>query len=364
MDPVSYSAPASTNQTLAMPGGGYLSVSWSDANAWSSGIDSTSGTNVPPGFDEVIWGYLDDTSPGWTVTISGFRSVASSFTLQAIAASDSASGLGNINLFTNQVTADTVNFTNDPSQFIQVGGGGWGTSTVSIVFNTLAGNDSVTLRGVGRNGSIRNTLAGLILNDTGPASNPPLIESNPQAPTNTIFTGQSFSLTAAASGSLPLSYQWRFNGVPVSGATTTLFTKTGVTVGDSGNYDVVVTNTFGSVTSLVAAVTISPVAQPQITRVALSTGGRAKSNFLSLQSLLPWSTWPATMPKSPLLENPEMQHLPSWHRETSSWWSQSRLILPSHSSCPLGGTCSPQPAKPCPEAPLASSAGSSSGARP
>jgi hypothetical protein len=270
MDPVSYSAPASTNQTLAMPGGGYLSVSWSDANAWSSGIDSTLATNVPAGFDEVIWGYLDDSSPGWTVTISGFRSVASSFTLQAIGASDSASGLGNINLFTNQVTADTVNFTNDPSQFIQVGGAGWGTSTVSIAFNTLDGNDSVTLRGVGRNGSIRNTLAGLFLNYTGPASNPPLIESNPQAPTNTIFTGQSFSLTAAASGSLPLSYQWRFNGAPVSGATTTLFTKSGVSTGDSGNYDVVVTNTFGSVTSLAAAVTISPVAQPQIVQAPVS----------------------------------------------------------------------------------------------
>ncbi|HWX22817.1 MAG TPA: LamG-like jellyroll fold domain-containing protein [Candidatus Binatia bacterium] len=270
MVPIPVDAPSATNQSLALFTGASLSVSWKAQNAWVSGIDSTSGTNVPPGFDEVIWGYLDDTSPGWTVTISGLRSVASSFTLQLISASDSTTGFGNINVLTNHVLADSLNFTNDPSQFIPVGGAGWGTSTVSIVFATLGGNDSVTLQGVGRNGTIRNTLAGILLNYSSPASNPPLIESNPQAPTNLVFTGQSFSLGAAASGSLPLSYQWRYNTAPIPGATGTTFSKSGVTTNDSGNYDVVVTNTFGSVTSQVAAVTVSPVAQPQITQGPLS----------------------------------------------------------------------------------------------
>jgi hypothetical protein len=271
MAPIPTGNPSSTNQTLSLPGGGSLLVSWQAANAWTSGIGAdATGTNVPPGMDEVVWGYLDDPSPGWTVTISELRGVASSFTLQAIAASDSTTGFGNINLSTNQVVVDTLNFTNDPSQFTQVGGGGWGTSTVSVAFSTLAGNDSITLRGVGRSGSIRDTLAGVILSYATPANNPPLIQSNPKPPTNTVFTGQSFSLSASASGSSPLSFHWRYNGTPIAGATATTYTKTGVTTNDSGNYDVVVTNAYGSATSLVAAVTISAVAQPQIVQAPLS----------------------------------------------------------------------------------------------
>jgi Immunoglobulin I-set domain len=271
MDAVSTGATARTNQTITLPGGGTLLLSWSAENAWTSGIgaDST-GTNVPPGIDEVVWGYLDDTSPGWSLTISGFRSAVSSFTLQAIAASDNATGFGNIELLTNQVIADVINFTNDPSQFIPAAGAGWGTSTVSITFATLAGNDSITLHGIGRSGSIRNTLAGLLLNYSTPANNPPLVESQPQAPTNTVFVGQSFSLSVTASGSLPLSYQWRKDGAAIGGATDSVLPRTDVTTADSGGYDVVVTNNFGSVTSQVATISISSATQPQVVQAPVS----------------------------------------------------------------------------------------------
>ncbi|HXU79651.1 MAG TPA: hypothetical protein VN794_23925, partial [Methylomirabilota bacterium] len=175
MLPVSTGAPAKNSQVLSLPGGKSLLVSWSQANSWTSGIDADStGTNVPPGIDEVLWGYLDDPSPGFSVTLSGLRSFCSDYTLQTIAASDGASGFANVQL-QNLLGTQSINYTNDPAQFFPVGGAGWATSTVSSAFVTLNGNDSVTIKGDGRNGSVRSTLAGIILSYTPGGANPPLI---------------------------------------------------------------------------------------------------------------------------------------------------------------------------------------------
>ena len=77
-------------------------------------------------------------------------------------------------------------------------------------------------------------------------------------PTNLAFcAGLPATLVAAADGENPLSYQWYFNGsTPIAGGTnaTLSFTFAAVNV---GNYTVVVTNGVGSITSSVAAVSIS-----------------------------------------------------------------------------------------------------------
>src|SRR6185503_16953813 len=80
--------------------------------------------------------------------------------------------------------------------------------------------------------------------------------------------------TVAASGSQPLSYQWTFGSGAIGGATTALFSKTNVQASDAGNYQVIVTNTLGSVTSAVAILTVtnqppSITNQPQSQTVAL-----------------------------------------------------------------------------------------------
>lgn len=68
----------------------------------------------------------------------------------------------------------------------------------------------------------------------------------------------SVSTRVTATGTLPLSYQWRFNGVPIPGKTTYFITLTSVQLADAGNYDVVVTNVGGSITSQVATLTVDP----------------------------------------------------------------------------------------------------------
>jgi hypothetical protein len=60
---------------------------------------------------------------------------------------------------------------------------------------------------------------------------------------------QKLKLAVTADGSPPLSFQWRKNGQPIAGATGALFTIEKVNVEDAGNYDCVVKNSAGAMTS-------------------------------------------------------------------------------------------------------------------
>ncbi|MEB3322003.1 MAG: LamG-like jellyroll fold domain-containing protein, partial [Synechococcaceae cyanobacterium] len=77
-------------------------------------------------------------------------------------------------------------------------------------------------------------------------------------------------LNVVASGSPTLTYQWRQDGSNIPNATNTSYAVGSSVVGDSGDYDVIVTNPYGSVTSVVAAVTITPLNPPQITQAPAS----------------------------------------------------------------------------------------------
>jgi hypothetical protein len=83
---------------------------------------------------------------------------------------------------------------------------------------------------------------------------PPAITTPPQ--TQTAVKGQTPIVTVIASGSTPFTYQWRFNGSPLSGATNAMLALSNVQSNQAGNYDVVVNNPAGSVTSSVAVLTV------------------------------------------------------------------------------------------------------------
>jgi hypothetical protein len=70
-----------------------------------------------------------------------------------------------------------------------------------------------------------------------------------------------------ASGTSPLSYQWRKNGLSISGATSASYTTTAETTSDNGAlFSVLVSNSAGSVTSSSATLTVNPdPAAPTIT---------------------------------------------------------------------------------------------------
>lgn len=90
-----------------------------------------------------------------------------------------------------------------------------------------------------------------------------------QQPTNVIVTlGGSAAFAVTATGGAPLAYQWRQAGTNLPGATSTSLTIAAASAASAGNYTVVVSNPGGSVTSVVATLTV--VSSPVITTQPLS----------------------------------------------------------------------------------------------
>ena len=85
--------------------------------------------------------------------------------------------------------------------------------------------------------------------------NPPAITSQPH--NRIVLWGQNAPFNVIASGTAPLVYQWQFNGANISGETATNYTRWNVQPPDLGNYDVVVSNSLGSVTSTLASLTVA-----------------------------------------------------------------------------------------------------------
>jgi len=97
------------------------------------------------------------------------------------------------------------------------------------------------------------TSANAVLTVSVPAT-PPAITTGPQS--QTVIAGQSATFSVVASGTTPLSYQWRFNGASIAGATASSYTRPSVQTGDAGSYSVVVTNNHGTVTSSAATLAV------------------------------------------------------------------------------------------------------------
>ena len=86
-------------------------------------------------------------------------------------------------------------------------------------------------------------------------SAPPSIDTQPQD--MFVDLGGSATFLVGATGSKPLTYQWRLNGSNIAGSDTNRLTLANVENSDFGDYDVVVANSLGSVTSLVARLSLS-----------------------------------------------------------------------------------------------------------
>ena len=83
---------------------------------------------------------------------------------------------------------------------------------------------------------------------------PPVITSQPA--NDRVKSGQSASFSVTATGTAPLAYQWRFNGVNIPGATSSTFTILAAQKSDAGNYSVFISNVAGSVASSDATLTV------------------------------------------------------------------------------------------------------------
>ncbi len=105
---------------------------------------------------------------------------------------------------------------------------------------------------------------GVIRFTRGPAPTSPVITIHPQSQTVTV--GGTVTFTVLATGTPPLSYQWRWDGQPLAGQTGSVLTLANVQASAAGSYTVVVSNSAGQATSNPAVLTVNPAAQaPAIT---------------------------------------------------------------------------------------------------
>ncbi len=244
-----------TNGLHALPSGS-LSITWSATAANTSGVGDASnggsyGGNHPHrGDQEVLYGFLRDdvfiyTNPNntipYSVQISGLKSVFTSgpYVIELIATTDSGTA------FTNAIVtapSGTQNLTYTAMQGnLGILGG---LSTVS----TPLSDDSITISGApalkdGNTNDLASTIAGIILTQG------PVITKAASAPVAPVISGSSVNLGVTAIGVPPLSYQWRLNGSAIPGATSPSYTVASLVPTNSGFYDVVVANAYGSATN-------------------------------------------------------------------------------------------------------------------
>jgi uncharacterized repeat protein (TIGR01451 family) len=104
---------------------------------------------------------------------------------------------------------------------------------------------------------------------------PPAIVTQPAD--QAIAVGGMATFSAGAIGTLPLSYQWRFNGTNLVGATTNVLVITNAQLSNAGSYAVEVANAFGLADSsnAVLSVGLSPMIVTQPTNQSVPLGAAA-----------------------------------------------------------------------------------------
>jgi hypothetical protein len=80
-----------------------------------------------------------------------------------------------------------------------------------------------------------------------------------QPSSQSLAPGANASLSVASAGGVqPLSYQWACNGTNITGATASVFNLNNAQAGAAGNYAVIISNQYGSVTSAAANLSVGP----------------------------------------------------------------------------------------------------------
>jgi hypothetical protein len=129
----------------------------------------------------------------------------------------------------------------------------------------------------------------------------PLIAAQPVS--QTVTAGQTASFSVTATGTAPLTYQWKKNGTAISGATSASYTTPATSTSDSGGqFTVAASNTVGTVTSNTATLTVNAATSAlQITTVQLPdglVGGPYSSALNAIGGATPysWSLSSGTLP--------------------------------------------------------------------
>jgi hypothetical protein len=153
-----------------------------------------------------------------------------------------------------------------------------GATSSTLAFSSAQSTDGGTYSFTATNGFGSVTSGVATLTVTIPL---PVITVQPAG--GTFPAGTSVQVAARATGP-SLAYQWRKNGANIAGATDSFLNLNNTQPGDSGRYSVVISNSYGSVTSadgVLAIVSASPAASRTV------SAGDSVSLTVSVQSTVP-----------------------------------------------------------------------------
>jgi len=164
-------------------------------------------------------------------------------------------GAGGAQIYQSSTSAATTNYGSSAYNF-HIGGGGILDDPITSG-NYFSGNiDEVAIFNRALSVGELSTLYAAAI---GVGALPPQITIQPAPATNILYAGRTARISVTAAGSAPLVYQWRTNGIAlgnggnVSGATSANLVISNLTAANIGNYDVVITNTAGAVTSSIVS---------------------------------------------------------------------------------------------------------------
>jgi hypothetical protein len=107
---------------------------------------------------------------------------------------------------------------------------------------------------------------------------PPSFTTQPAA--QVVAPGTVATFNALATGTGPITYQWRKDGATIAGATTASLTVANVQAGNLGNYTLVATNAIGSSTSNPAALTFIVSTTGRLTNLSIRSGAGTGAQVL------------------------------------------------------------------------------------
>jgi hypothetical protein len=225
-----------------------------------------------------IGGSFAYTPPAGTVLNAG-----SSQVLMAVfspADPNTAAGATNTVLLTVQPANQTITFPGIPTQSVNAGPitlAATASSGLPVTYSLdsgpalLAGNllsvtgtpGQVTVRASQSGNMNYNAAADVVQSFLVVTNSMPLITSQPTNLMVNLGSDAAFSVSATT---LPLNYQWYFNGFSLTGATNATLLLPRTTTNVAGPYKAILSNPVGSVTSVVAVLTVlAPTGVPQIT---------------------------------------------------------------------------------------------------
>ena len=261
--------------------GGGISSYYTPPPTWQTNISmtnnngSTTFRNIPDvafTADDIFVSYDngDDTGADYFMGTSAAAPLWAGFTAlinqQSEAVNGTTVGFLNPALY---ALAGTTNYTN---VFHDITTGNNVGSNTPGLYNAVAGYDLATGLGTPNGTNLINALV--------PPTYPRFLT---QPPGLAVTNGANVSFNAAVVGAEPLNFQWLFNGTNlpaggnISGVASNGLSITPATTNNAGNYSLVLSNSYGSITSSVALLNVgfTPTVLTSPTNLTLLSGGTA-----------------------------------------------------------------------------------------